>query len=64
MSLDYAQDQDNYDHLVGSVLRGFNYEILGTVISIEYAIDRWRHHNAMAVLDNGRRISCRALAKI
>lgn len=58
--LDYAQDYSNYDHLIGVTVRDFNMMPIGIIVEIEYAVDKWRHHNAFAVLDNGRRISCRS----
>lgn len=59
MALAYAQDYVNYDHLVGVKVRGKNKILLGTIVSIDYFVDRYRHHNAIAVLDNGMQICCR-----
>lgn len=64
MTLAYAQDYVNYDHLIGATVRGSNYRVLGVVMSIEYAVDRWRHHNAIAILDSGIRICCRTFSKV
>lgn len=64
MILTYTQDYVNYDHLIGATVRGINYQVLGTVVRIEYAIDRWRHHNATAILDNDMRICCRTFDKV
>lgn len=64
MKLDYVHNTANYDHLIGAVVRGNNMQVLGKIVSIEYAYDRWQHHNAVAVLDNGRRISCRTFSKV
>lgn len=64
MLLTYTQNMINYDHLIGVDVRGENHILIGTIVSVEYSIDRWRHHNAVAVLDNGRRISCRVFRKV
>jgi hypothetical protein len=63
VKLEYAQNFVNYDHLIGVSVRGHNLTFIGEIVSIEYAIDRWGHHNAIAVLDTGRRISCRSFGR-
>jgi hypothetical protein len=63
MELAYAHDNDNYSHLIGKKVRGFNMIILGEIVDIVCEYDRWRHRNVYAVLDNGRRISCRSFGR-
>jgi hypothetical protein len=59
--LDYNDNQTNYDHLIGATVRDENMMPIGKITVVEYAYDKWRHFNACAILDSGRRISCRAL---
>jgi hypothetical protein len=59
MTLAYTQDMVNYDHLIGVDVRGKNFVLLGTIVSIEYYVDRYHHHNAVAILNSGKRICCR-----
>jgi hypothetical protein len=63
MILAYAHDNGNYNHLIGKKVRGSNMIILGEIVDIVCEYDRWRHRNVYAVLDTGRRISCRAFDK-
>lgn len=63
MTLAYTQDFKNYDHLIGANVRGSSYQVIGTIVRIEYAVDKWRHHNATAILDNGKRICCRSFGR-
>jgi hypothetical protein len=42
-------------------MRANNMKRLGTIVDIDYYIDWYGHKNAVAVLDNGRRVNCRTL---
>lgn len=60
---EHNHNSSNYDHLIGKIVRGSNYTIMGEIITIDYSDDGYRHQNAFAVLDNGNRINCRRLEK-
>lgn len=60
-SLSYNHESRDFDFLIGKTVRGNNMRKIGVIVSIDYYKDWYGHDNAVAVLDNGRRINCRTM---
>lgn len=59
--LSYNHESRDFDFLIGKTVRGNNMRKIGVIVSIDYYKDWYGHDNAVAVLDNGRRINCRTM---
>jgi len=63
IELSYNHETRDFDYLIGKILRERNLVRIGVIIAIDYFHDGYHHDNAVAVLDNGKRINCRKLVK-
>lgn len=61
IELEYNHERRNFDFLIGKTLRQSNSIRIGTIIAIEYSSDGYRHDNAFAITDTGKRFNCRKL---
>ncbi len=59
--MDYTKIEHKYDGFIGARLRNENMVILGIVQEIVYETDGYRHENAWAIIETGRRFNCRSL---
>ena len=59
IKLSYNHETRDFDFLIGKTVRGKNMFRIGEIVSIEYYVDGYGHTNAVAILNNGRRINCR-----